>query len=337
MSPPAVRLPVADLKKKDLMNSFRHLLVSVTLAAAMLAFGGQRVFAAGGQKAKKPKQEKPVSYNRLLKSMDYDLKYKRALEYYYATKKGSDKNSAGNYQKAGTLLEQLAPVYVGTPREDSVAYYTAASLYKGGYFDASSTACDIFRKRFPSSVFIEHVEYMYALGFYYLSPDPQRDQATSMQAIIAINEYLERYPASDKRASLLEKKQELMNKLHDKTFENAKLYYTIGKYKSAVVALQNALDKYPASAHRKEAMYLMLKSQYLLSRNSYVSLQKDRYLTLMDYYYNFVSEFPDSEYSKELKKIYDEAKSFIARQDIPQQEQDIIKNENILFNGTEKK
>ena len=304
----------------------------------MLVIGAECGFAAGRKSEPETrKEDKPLSYNRLLKSSDYDLKYRRALEYYYATKKGSDKNTAGNYQKAGTLLEQVAPVYVGTPREDSIAYYTAASLYKGGYFDASGMACDMFRKRFPGSVFIEHVEYMYALGFYYSSPDPQRDQATSMQAIIAINEYLERYPESEKRESLLEKKDELMGKLHDKAYENAKLYYTVGKYKSAVIALQNALDKYPASKHRKDIMYLIVKSQYLLAKNSYASLQKDRYLNLMDYYYNFVSEFPQNEYSKEMEKIYAETKEFISRQDAAEDEDEIIRNDNILFNGTEKK
>lgn len=320
------------------MNRFRHIILRLAAVSIMLVIGAECGWAAGEKSAARAvKKDKPLSYNRLLKCSDYDLKYRRALEYYYATKKGTDKNTTGNYQKAGTLLEQVAPVYVGTPREDSVAYFTAASLYKSGYFDASGMACDAFRKRFPGSVFIEHVEYMYALGFYYSSPDPQRDQSTSMQAIIAINEYLERYPASDKRESLLEKKDELMAKLHDKAFENAELYYTVGKYKSAVIALQNALDKYPTSAHRKEIMYLMVKSQYLLAKNSYASFQKDRYLNLMDYYYNFVSEFPQSEYSKELDKIYAEAKDFISRQDAAEDEQEMIKNDNILFNGTEKK
>ena len=320
------------------MNRFRYISFRLAAFAIMLVIGAGCCMAAGKKsEGRAAKEAKPLSYNRLLKSSDYDLKYRRALEYYYSTKKGTDKNTAGNYQKAGSLLEQVAPVYVGTPREDSVAYYTAASLYKGGYFEASGMACDIFRKRFPGSVFIENVEYMYALGFYYSSPDVQRDQATSMQAIIAINEYLERYPASEKRESLLEKKEELLAKLHDKAYDNAKLYYTVGKYKSAVIALQNALDKYPSSAHRKDIMYLIVKSQYLLAKNSYASLQKDRYLNLMDYYYNFVSEFPQSEYSKEMQKIYEEAKEFISKQDMSEDESEIIRNDNILFNGTEKK
>lgn len=321
------------MHKKDC----RYISVFTVVVSILFAFGTGGVFAASKKSASEAqKPEKPMSYNKLLKSSDYELKYRRALEYYYATKKGSDKNTSGNYQKAGTLLEQVAPIYVGTPREDSIAYYTAASLYKGGYFDASSVACDAFRKRFPASVFIEHVEFMYALGFYYLSPEPQRDQTTSMQAIIAINEYLERYPYSDKRESLLEKKQELIEKLHDKAFDNAKLYYNVGKYKSAVIALQNALDKYPSSKHREEIMYLIVKSQYLLSKNSYSSLQKDRYLNLMDYYYNFVSEFPQSKYSKEVKKIYDETKEFLSKQIVPEDEDDIFRNENRLLNGVEK-
>ena len=38
---------------------------------------------------------------------------------------------------------------------------------------------------------------MYALCFYYLSPAPSRDQTMTGQAIMAINEFISRYPNSD--------------------------------------------------------------------------------------------------------------------------------------------
>ena len=39
---------------------------------------------------------------------------------------------------------------------------------------------------------------MYALCFYYLSPGPTRDQTMTGQAIMAINEFMSRYPESDR-------------------------------------------------------------------------------------------------------------------------------------------
>jgi len=44
---------------------------------------------------------------------------------------------------------------------------------------------------------IEDAEGMYALCFYYLSPAPSRDQTMTGQAIMAINEFISRYPNSD--------------------------------------------------------------------------------------------------------------------------------------------
>ena len=38
---------------------------------------------------------------------------------------------------------------------------------------------------------------MYALCFYYLSPGPSRDQTMTGQALIAINEFMSRYPHSE--------------------------------------------------------------------------------------------------------------------------------------------
>lgn len=287
----------------------------ILLLVVFFATGSMGYAAAREKTPKEPKQKKELGYNRLLKSNDVELKYRRALEYFNMRKvgrNGKERNPMANYERCGTLLEQVQPYFVGTARDDSVAYYIATSLYKSGSFDLSSAYFDQFRRRFPSSVFIEDVEYMYALGFYYSSPDPEFDQSTTMQAIISINEYLERYPASRKKESLEEKKQELVQKLHDKSYMNAKVYYTIGKYKSAVAALNNAIDKYPESNHREELMYLVAKSQYLLSKNSVAHLQLDRYLSMLDDYYNFVSEYPDSKYLKELDKMQEEAKEFIA-------------------------
>ena len=143
---------------------------------------------------------------------------------------------------------------------------------------------------------------MYAKGIYYTSPRPERDQTNTMRAISAITEYLNRYPESTKKEALEDNLKELQQKLYDKSLMSSRLYYDIGYYNSAVTALQNALELYPETNHRELILYLIVRSHYMYARNSVESKQRERYLAMQDAYYNFVSEYPQSQYSKDVEK-----------------------------------
>ncbi len=254
-------------------------------------------------------------FNKLLKSGDNDKIYAEGLNML----------DLGKFTRAITCFEKVQPYFVGTMREDSLAYYTAYAHFKNDAFSTSSELLDEFRRKFTRSPFLEDVEGMYALSFYYLSPEPTRDQTTTEQALTAIHEFIGRYPNSTRRAAFEQMIRELTQKQYDKVFINAKTYYTIGRYKSAVPALKNALKKYPDSPHREELMYLTVKSSYELAKNSIESLQRDRYLNMLDSYYSFVAEFPDSKHVKELTRMQEDAKRFIAKFGSDEQKAEIEK------------
>lgn len=162
-------------------------------------------------------------------------------------------------------------MYAQSARADTLAYYTGLCYYKSGDFVSSAELFDGFRRRFGRSPFLEDAEYMYAKGFYFSSPKPEYDQTATHQALQAITEYLDRYPNSVKKDQLIENMIELRQKLYDKAFMNAKVYYDIGYYNSAVTALQNAIDMYPESGHREELAYLIVSAHCLYARNSVAS------------------------------------------------------------------
>ena len=130
-------------------------------------------------------------------------------------------------------------------------------------------------------------------------------------AITRIKEYLQRYPNSLKKQLCLIRLDELQQTLYDKSFINARTYYKIGRYKSAVVALRNALREYPETPHREEILYLTVKSCYELAANSVHALQTDRYLDMLDAYYTFISEFPESGYRRELDRLQKTAREYL--------------------------
>ncbi|MCD8102389.1 MAG: outer membrane protein assembly factor BamD [Alistipes sp.] len=241
-------------------------------------------------------------YYKVLKSKDPDLMYSTALDYY----------EAGKYSRSIQLFSDVSPYFMGTLKGDSVAFFLGASYYKSGDFDSSSMLMDDFRMTYGDSPFLEEAEYMYAKSHYYMSPEPNRDQTMTRKALIAIDEYMERYPNSVRREVLEDNIRELTQKLHDKAYLNAKTYYKIGRYKAAVIALRNALNQFPDTTHREEMMYLIAKSNYLLASNSFYRLQRDRYMDMMDSYFSFVLEYPESKYTRELEKMQASAREFLA-------------------------
>ncbi|MFI3330756.1 MAG: outer membrane protein assembly factor BamD [Rikenellaceae bacterium] len=240
-------------------------------------------------------------FNFIAKSGDSEMIYHSAFDYY----------DEGKYSKALELFNLAAPYFIGSPRADTIAFYAGTCSYKSGDFDASSMAFDNFRRTYPRSPFVEDAEYMYAKGFYYASPDVQKDQSWTNMAIYNINEYLYRYPNSIKKDVLLENIKELELKLKEKSYLSAYTYFKIGRYKSAIKAFENALGEYPDSPFREQILYYTAKAGYLLAKDSYSELQRDRYLNVLDYYYNFVAEFPESKYKRELARYEGYSQDFL--------------------------
>ncbi len=241
--------------------------------------------------------------NTLLKSGQPDQIYNAALEYYQKEK----------WQRASTLFEGAENLFTGTSREDSIAFFNARCKFKSRDYETASTLFDDFRRKFGRSGFVEDAEGMYALCFYYLSPAPSRDQTMTGHALVAINEFMSRYPQSDRVDDFKKINDELTARLHEKAYLNAYTYYKIGRYKSAITALKNALKQYPESSHREQIMYLIVDSSYRFASNSIADKQTDRYLKMLDSYLSFREEFPESTHMKELDRMAKHAHDYLDR------------------------
>lgn len=236
----------------------------------------------------------------ILRSGDPELIYQKAMEFYAKEK----------WSRASDLFEGVHSYYQGTPREDSILFYNAHCKYKDRDYETAVELLDQFRRRFGRSLFIEDAEGMHAMCYYFLSPGPKRDQTITSQAIVAITEFISHYPNSDRTPKFREISRELTERLHEKAYLNAYTYYKIGRHKSAIVALKNALKQYPDSRFREEIMYLIVSSSYELAHNSIASKQADRYLAMMDSYVTFKFEYPESKHLRELERYAREAANF---------------------------
>ena len=89
--------------------------------------------------------------------------------------------------------------------------------------------------------------------------------------------------------------------------------YKIGRYKSAIVSLKNALKQFPDSNHREEIMYMIVDASYRFANNSVANKQTDRYLSMLDSYLSFKEEFPESKYTKEVDRMAKHARDYLDR------------------------
>ncbi len=243
-------------------------------------------------------------YEKILKSTDPNVKYSKGMEYY----------QKGQFVKAATLFEQILPIFRGTENAEQLNFYYAMSYYRMKDYILAGHYFRTFVKTYATSQYRQEAEFLAAYCDYLLSPRPELDQTNTYNAIDAFTLYIRRYPDSDKVIQCRQLIKELQDKLVQKSFNNASLYYNLGYYNSAIVALKNSLTDYPDTKYREEQMFLLLKSKYLLAENSVPEKQQDRYQNTVDEYYSFVSEFPESKFSKEAEKIFNDAQSRIGGQ-----------------------
>jgi len=240
-------------------------------------------------------------YEKLLKSSDYNLKYKKAFEYY----------NEGEYVRASSLFDQISAVFRGSNKADSVYFYQAMSYFHQNDFILAGHYFESFVKTYGNSSFAEDASFYKAFCYYKTSPRPSLDQVSTIQAIQSFQLFIIKYPNSPRAEECRKLINELREKLVEKSFMSAKLYFDLEDYKASLVALNTSLTEFPDSKFREDIMFLILKSSYLLAYNSIEKKKKERYQASLDEYYSFIAEFPDSKYRKEADKMYESSSKIL--------------------------
>lgn len=245
------------------------------------------------------------SYNQVLKSTDYDYKYEAAKEYY----------SAGQYTRAYQLLDELIMVLKGSDRGEESLFMLGMCHYNLGDYETASMYLDRYAKTYSKGEYTELARYYSGRASYLESPDPRLDQSPTYTAINQLSEFLDFYPYSDKREDVNDMIYELQNRLVQKEFDSAKLYYNLGSYvgnctnggsnyEACIITAENALRSYPYTRYREELYMLILRSRYQLAQRSVEEKSDERFRQTIDEYFGFKNEFPDSKYLKEADQIY---------------------------------
>ena len=242
-------------------------------------------------------------YELLMNSNNADEKYEAAFKYY----------NEGKYSKAGSLFESLSVLTNGTERDDTVRFYWGLSNYKfRDYYTAETNFANVLES-YPRSPFASEARYLRLDCLYRSTLRYELDQAPTYKAITEISEYIIEDPRTPHLQVCREMLKDLNDRLDKKAYEGAKLYYKMEDYLASRVALRNVLKDDAENIYREDILYYIAMSSYNYAYNSVASKKRERYLTFVDDYLNFIGEIPDSHYRKELDNAYRKAQKALGK------------------------
>ncbi len=242
-------------------------------------------------------------YRKLLKTEGYDKKLEAALKYY----------EDQEYYKASTLFKDIKPLVKGSEESEIVDFYFAYSLFNLKQYDLASKYFKGFIELFSRSDKITEAEYLYAISLYRESPNSNLDQSSTVEAINAMQNFINKHPYSEYSIEADNIIDELQIKLETKNFDNAKQYYKTRNYKSAIIAINNFENDFPDSSFNEEGSFLRIMSQYLISINSFEDLQEERFKETINYYLKFIDKYPKSSFLIEAEKMYVESLNLLTK------------------------
>lgn len=243
-------------------------------------------------------------FQKALKSKDHAMKYEKAKKYY----------EQGDWYRAEALFNDLLPIYRGTDRAREMNLMYAYCQYNLGEFIVAVHYFKNYSRTWPSTPEAEEADFMVSQCLFEESPRYNLDQSSTAKAIESMQYFVNIYPVSQRIDSIVTMQNLLKKRLEKKSYFDSRQYYTLQNYKSAVISLKNTLKEHPDTEYREDIMFLIVRSSYLLAKNSIEELKMERFQETINEYYAYIDEFPANQYSKEAEKIYANCVKAIKRQ-----------------------
>ena len=252
-------------------------------------------------------------FNAVYKYGDADAKYEYAKEFF----------ARGKFQQASVLLQELVTMKKGSEEAQECLYLLGMAQYNNQDFEAASETFKKYGSSYPRGIYAEPAAFYVGQALFESSPEPRLDQSPTNGAITAYQQFMDLFPDSKLRARAQDRLYILYDKLIQKEYLSAELYYNLGgyfgninsneesNYNASIITAQNALKNYPYCNLREEFMLLIMKSKFQLAENSTQEKRLERYRDAEDECYGFINEFPESKNVATAEKFIAKCKKVI--------------------------
>ncbi len=123
--------------------------------------------------------------------------------------------------------------------------------------------------------------------------------------MIAFQEYIDKYPTSERLTDANKFYDELTFRLEKKSFEIAIQYYHVEDYNAAVAGFENFLQEHIGSSLKEEALYFKFKAANDLAVKSILEKKEGRIKNAISIHDKFMKSFPESKRTKEVVSLHE--------------------------------
>ena len=230
---------------------------------------------------------------KVLKSKDNEYKLKMAEQLYVQKK----------YNQAQQVFEDIMPFFRGSDKYEDMFYkYTYCAYYQQDYVNAESLF-KTFAENFPNSTRVEECDYMRCYCYFKQSPKVDLDQTSTSKTISLMQAFINTHPESSRVKDATEIIDKSHEKLEQKEYKAAQLYFDMGLFKAAAVSFSSLIEDFPDSQKGDEYKLASVKAYFKYAEGSIPEKQPERFEKVITECADFTDRFTESKYIEEIKNL----------------------------------
>ena len=173
----------------------------------------------------------------------------------------------GNYTKAVEYFNVVRNYYRDDPLAQLAELGIADVYFKKTEWDLARYSYDDFRRRYPRHEQVDYATYQIGMTLYKKAPKfAGRDQKWTAQAIQSWKGFEKRFPESEYRVEVKEKRTECVERLAKKEIQVAEFYAKRNAWESTRRRSKGLLEDFPTSEFVLEAKVLQVQALAELGR-----------------------------------------------------------------------
>lgn len=161
----------------------------------------------------------------------------------------------GKHGDAAVEYKDFLATFAGDDRSDYAQFRLAESYRLDKQYALAEVEYRILINEFGYSQYVDDAYYLEAVSALRQAPRIERDQTKTYEALTRLKRFLEIFPESDRAPEARATLREVHDRLAEKEFLNARLYFSRKAYDAALIYLDKVIDAYPETAWAARCRY----------------------------------------------------------------------------------
>jgi len=166
----------------------------------------------------------------------------------------------GEEAEAAQTFSEIERLYPFSQLAKRALVMSAFASYQAGDYAAARASAQRYLDLYPADDDAPYAQYLIGLSYYDNIVDVGRDQATTRNALQALNEVAQRYPDSEFARDAALKIDLTRNHLAGKEMAIGRYYLKRGHYTAAINRFQKVVDDYETTSQTPEALHRLVEA-----------------------------------------------------------------------------